>query len=158
MNEYVKTLQEEYAALKNLIVRQEELRQGVFGGNWDAADTCLVEIDKLAQNIEQIESYRNECHVEICKALGCSQLFSEFYNKLGEVDKKRINTLYREIKVAVLQFKCCSQQIEMYLKEIRLTAEENMEKYFPELKNKRYGSKGEYATSRYQALVFDCST
>lgn len=136
---------------------QNSLQQSVLRADWDEMNRVVPKLQSEAARIEKLDARRGEL-VQAAKqaaGLAAETAFSEMLEHLGEEDRTMLNSLYRQLQIAVWKVQNVTRGIDTYLRTRIRTTTAVLGELFPQRKGTIYHRGGEPVPADGSALVVD---
>jgi hypothetical protein len=148
-------MQEEIALLDLYLTREEELKRALYDRDWRSLDSSIRLMNEASNRIGILEKSRDrafqEFRAEIGEETGCS--FYRAVLGLPEMERVRLNQLYRTLKLAAVRVRIRSKALDDYLREEQGTIRGILGELYPERRGKTYTRTGESQENGPEALV-----
>ncbi|MCK5153393.1 MAG: flagellar export chaperone FlgN [Spirochaetales bacterium] len=137
-------LEKEIAHINEFTEVEKSIMDSVIENNWDTLEGAITQCNDISQIIERLDEQRETC-VEILRVKSGEDSYAHFYrltSNLETENKNRINDLYRDLKLAVLNLRNISWRIDAYTGTVTGIMKQTLKEIYPNRRGSLYSRSG----------------
>lgn len=120
------------------------IMDSVVASNWDVLESRIDQTKGISMDIEDLDKAREEC-IEILKeevGEGSSTHFYRLTANLEEETKNKLNKLYRDLKLSVLNLQNMNWRINVYTSTVSGIMKQTLKEIYPNRRGSLYSRSG----------------
>ncbi len=140
----INILQTEIALVDESELIEHSIMDSVLNNRWDTLELSLEEAGILSIKIESLDNKRNKC-IDLLKELFSLGKEDHFYRLTVNLESElrdKLNNLYRELKISVLNLRNMNWRINAYVGTVTGIMKQTLKEIYPNRRGSLYSRAG----------------
>ncbi len=137
-------LEKEINLVNSFIVVDNLIMDSIVNNNWDILEPEINKTKKLSHAIEKLDKKR-EASIDILRKETASDSDAHFYHltvNMEENTRNKINNLYRNLKLSVLNLQNINWRIDTYISTVTGIMKHALKEIYPNRRGSMYSKSG----------------
>jgi FlgN protein len=140
----IEILTKETKLVKKITTLENSIMESIIANNWNDLESLLNQTRDISTSIEGLDKQREIC-IEILKMETGEHHSAHFYRltvNLDSVKKNKLNDLYRDLKLSVLNLQHMNWRIDAYVGTVTGIMKQTLKEIYPNRRGSLYSRSG----------------
>ena len=150
-------LEKEVNLVNSFIAVDNLIMDSIVNNNWDVLEPAIKKTKKLSHSIEKLDKRREVC-VDILRKETDSDSDAHFYHltvNMEEDTGNKVNNLYRDLKLAVLNLQNINWRINTYISTVTGIMKHTLKEIYPNRRGSMYSKTGAIKEAESNPMVLN---
>ena len=137
-------LEKEIVLVKAFTEVENTIMDSVIINNWDVLESNIEQTQDISRDIEKLDKAREAC-IELLREEAEEDINSHFYRLTVNLDtdiKNKLNDLYRDLKLSVLNLQNINWRIDSYVGTVTGIMKQTLKEIYPNRRGSLYSRSG----------------
>ena len=140
----INILEKEIELVRTFTETEGIIMDSVIANNWDVLESGLDQTKDISWEIEKLDKAREVC-IELLREEAGEDINAHFYRLTVNLDtdiKNRLNDLYRDLKLSVLNLQNINWRIDTYVGTVTGIMKQTLKEIYPNRRGSLYSRSG----------------
>ena len=150
-------LEKEVNLVNSFIAVDNLIMDSIVNSNWDILEPAINKTKKLSHSIEKLDKKR-EASIDVLRKETASDSDAHFYHltvNMEEGTGNKINNLYRDLKLSVLNLQNINWRIDTYISTVTGIMKHALKEIYPNRRGSMYSKSGAIKEAESHPMVLN---